>query len=172
MTQPVEQTPTTSPKWANVSTLLTTLYETVDQLEGMFPGRKFTPDWHLVGSIGEVIAAYMFDLSLFSNSYAGHDAESQDGTLVQIKFTQGNRAAAIRSEPVHLIVLRLTHERDVEIVYNGPGSQPWNTAGKRQSNGQRCMNLSRLRKLNASVAVSAQLPLINTLDLKDSPHER
>ena len=171
MSPPVKKTPTTFEMWARVSTLLTTLYETVDELEDMFPGQKFTPDGHLVGSIGEVIAAYMFDLSLFPNSYAGHDAETKDGKLVQIKFTQGNSSVAIRSEPDHLVVLRLTSERDVEVVFNGPGSEPWNTAGKRQSNGQRSMNLSRLRKLNVTVDVSAQIPIINRLDLKERPHD-
>ena len=29
------------------------LYRLIDELEQMFPGRHFTPDGHLVGSIGE-----------------------------------------------------------------------------------------------------------------------
>ena len=33
------------------------IYRAVDALEQRHPGRKFTPDGHLVGSIGEVIAA-------------------------------------------------------------------------------------------------------------------
>ncbi len=32
-------------------------YSIVDRLEELFPGRRFTTDGHLVGSIGEVLAA-------------------------------------------------------------------------------------------------------------------
>ncbi|WP_408860888.1 DUF6998 domain-containing protein [Acidiphilium sp.] len=31
------------------------IYEAVAELERQYPGRKFTPDGHLVGSIGEVV---------------------------------------------------------------------------------------------------------------------
>jgi hypothetical protein len=33
------------------------IYRAVEELEAAYPLRKFTPDGHLVGSIGEVIAA-------------------------------------------------------------------------------------------------------------------
>jgi hypothetical protein len=33
------------------------IYRAVQELEERYPGRKFTPDGHLVGSIGEVVAA-------------------------------------------------------------------------------------------------------------------
>ena len=33
------------------------IYRAVEELEALYPGRKFTPDGHLVGSIGEVVAA-------------------------------------------------------------------------------------------------------------------
>jgi hypothetical protein len=33
------------------------IYQATAELEALYPGRKFTPDGHLVGSIGEVIAA-------------------------------------------------------------------------------------------------------------------
>ena len=44
-------------EWSEVGSLLGDLYRIVDRLEGLFPGRKFTPDGHLVGSIGEAHAA-------------------------------------------------------------------------------------------------------------------
>jgi len=44
--------------------LIKRLYEIVAELESLYPGRKFTPDGHLVGSIGEVIAAHNYDLIL------------------------------------------------------------------------------------------------------------
>jgi hypothetical protein len=41
------------------------IYRAVAELEKLYPGRKFTPDGHLVGSIGEVIAAEHFGLTLY-----------------------------------------------------------------------------------------------------------
>ncbi len=40
-----------------IPSLVQELYSIVDRLEELFPGRRFTPDGHLVGSIGEVLAA-------------------------------------------------------------------------------------------------------------------
>ena len=37
--------------------LVQQLYTTVKALEDMFPGRHFTPDGHLVGSLGECLRA-------------------------------------------------------------------------------------------------------------------
>lgn len=52
---------------------------------GIVCGRKFTPDGHLVGSIGEAMAAHMFDLRLLPAATPKHDATTADGrTFVQI----------------------------------------------------------------------------------------
>jgi hypothetical protein len=55
------------------------IYEAVAELEARYPGRKFTPDGHLVGSIGEVIAAEALGLTLHPASYPGHDAFDANG---------------------------------------------------------------------------------------------
>ncbi len=83
--------------------LVAELYQIVGHLESYFPGRRFTPDGHLVGSLGEVLAAYHYDLELLPASTETHDAVARDGTMVQIKATQG-RSVGIRSEPQHLLV--------------------------------------------------------------------
>ncbi len=46
-----------------VPALIVQLYQTVRALNKLFPDRPFTPDGHLVGSIGEVIAADTYDLT-------------------------------------------------------------------------------------------------------------
>ena len=80
--------------WSEVPALLGNLYCIVARLEALFPGRKFTPDGHLVGSIGEAMAAHMFDLHLLSAAEPQHDATTaNDQTRVQIKLTQGKRAS-------------------------------------------------------------------------------
>ena len=55
---------------AKMRTLIRQLYAVVSELEKEFEGRRFTPDGHLVGSIGEVVAAYAFGLKLLPASNA------------------------------------------------------------------------------------------------------
>jgi hypothetical protein len=76
--------------WQEVKRLLEDLCAASERLEALFPGRKFTLDGHLVGSIGEAVVAYMFDLNLARSSSQGHDAYAPDGRQVEIKFTQGH----------------------------------------------------------------------------------
>jgi len=101
----------------------------------MFPVRKFTLDGQLVGSIEEVVAAYMFDLELNPASTLAHDANSPDVKNVEIKLTQG-RSVAVRHEPDYLIVMHRPKDGPVRVVYNGPGAPVWTEAGTKQRNGQ------------------------------------
>ena len=126
------------------------LYKITNELESSYPGRKFTIDGHLVGSIGEVIVAEHYGLELLRNSTETHDAVSTDGKYVQIKATQINRIA-ISSEPDYLIVIKLFSNGFWEEVYNGPGKPVWDNAGKMQKNGQRPVSLSKLKSLMISV---------------------
>ena len=144
-----------------VPALVRGLYRITTQLEKLFPGRHFTPDWHLVGSIGEVLAAHRYGLVLLPASAEVHDAKAPDGRLVQVKATQ-TRRLALSSEANHLLVLRLLPSGDVEEVYNGPGAPPWKNAGKLQKNGQRQIALSCLRQLMSAVPRGARLKQLAT----------
>ncbi len=77
------------------------LYKILRELEDLFPGRHFTPDGHLVGSIGEVLAEHEYNLELLPASAETHDAVSLCGRMVQIMATQG-KSVDIRAEPEHL----------------------------------------------------------------------
>jgi hypothetical protein len=132
------------------------LYGVVAELESAFPGRKFTPDGHLVGSIGEVLAAHRYALTLLPTSSERHDARSPDGRLVQIKATQV-KSVGLRSEPDHLLVLKLEPDGSAREVFNGPGHLAWRNAGKMQKNGQRPISLSKLSRLMVEVKSSDQL---------------
>ena len=126
------------------------LYRITAELEERYPGRHFTPDGHLVGSIGEVYAAEKYGLTLLEASSEKHDARSADGRLIQIKITQTDRVS-IYSEPDYLIVMKMDRNGDIEEIYNGKGAAPWNHAGKLQKNGQRTISLNRLVSLNEDV---------------------
>lgn len=126
------------------------LYRITNELEKEYPGRTFTIDGHLVGSIGEVIVAENYGLELLPNSTETHDAVSPDGKYVQIKATQIKRIA-ISSEPEYAIVIKMFPDGSWEEVYNGPGNLVWDNAGKIQKNGQRPISLSKLKSLMTSV---------------------
>src|SRR5947207_12082975 len=100
--------------------LIRQLYSVVAELQSLYPGRPFTPDGHLVGSIGEVLAQSLYDLQLLPCSTADHDAVTRDGRKVQIKATQTDRVS-LYSRPDHLLVLRLLRDGSTEEVFNGPG---------------------------------------------------
>ena len=145
--------------WGAVVRHLDSLYSAVDSLERQFPGRKFTPDGHLVGSVGEVVAAYMFDLSLNPASTAGHDAIAPDGRRVEVKLTQGG-AIGLREEPEHLIVLQRPKGRVIRVVYNGPGGRVWEKAGRMQRNGQRRIALTTLLRIAEFIGNDDRLPVV------------
>lgn len=130
--------------------LIQELYSIVNRLEGKYKGRKFTLDGHLVGSIGEVLASYYYDLELLPASTEAHDAITKDNSLVQIKATQG-RSIGIRSQPNHLIVIKILKSGSIEEIYNGPGELAWKHVGKMQKNGQCSITLSKLKNLMEKV---------------------
>lgn len=144
------------PSVAIVPALVRRLYQLVGELEAAFPGRRFTPDGHLVGSVGEVLAAHFYNLQLFRGSSECHDARTSDGRNVQIKATQASRVA-LRSEPDYLLVLRLVNDGSFEEIYNGPGNLPWQRCGGRGSNGQRQISLSSLRRIMRNVSAEDRL---------------
>jgi hypothetical protein len=125
------------------------IYEAVAELEAIFPGRKFTADGHLVGSLGEVIAAEELKLTLHPSSYAGHDAFDANGD-VQIKMTgQTGKSVSLYATCQRLVVLKVVSPHEAEIIYDGPGEPAWTATGRMGKNGQRVISLTRLRAIDA-----------------------
>jgi hypothetical protein len=137
--------------------LIKDLYRLVGELEAMFPGRHFTPDGHMVGSIGECLAAYYYNLELLPASSAGRDAVV-NGRDVEIKATQGT-AIGLRSCPEHLLVLKLDREGGFREIYNGPGRPVWELVAHkpRPSNGMYQIQLSHLKRLMGEMPENARI---------------
>lgn len=133
----------------------------VSELESEFPGRHFTLDGHLVGSIGEVMAAYYYGIELYKASSERHDGIVDDRE-VQIKITQQDDIV-INAEPDYLLVLYLTRKGDVYEVYNGPGKEPWNSASKRDSHNNRHMRVNKLMELDAVVKDENRIIALNPI---------
>lgn len=134
------------------SELIHRLYAVVTELEQMFPSRPFTPDGHMVGSIGECLVADAFNLELMPPSNEGFDAKDSSGRRVEIKATQSSRVA-FRSCPPFTIIIQIHKDGSFDTCYNGPGKLIWDTfEGKeRPSNGQYSIAISRVRELNERV---------------------
>lgn len=142
---------------SNIAKKIREIYKITNELEEMYPGRHFTPDGHMVGSIGEVIAAEEYGLELFEASHPVHDAKTKDGKQVQIKATQGDKIA-ISECPEYLIVLKIHRDGGFEEVYNGSGDIAWGLVGKRQKTGQCHVSLAKLRAAMVEIPERDRIP--------------
>lgn len=132
--------------WVGLPVEVAAIYRAAATLSARYPGRPFTPDGHLVGSIGEVVAAEALGLTLHKPGHPGHDACDADGRDVQIKTTAG-RKVSLYATCDRLVVLQVVSPEEAEIVYNGPGAPAWEQAGKAGKNSQKVISLHRLRKI-------------------------
>ena len=138
------------------------LYRITAELEEKYPGRRFTLDGHLVGSIGEVLAAYYYGIDLYTASTEVHDGIIHDRE-VQIKITQQD-SIQISAEPDYLIVLYLTKKGQVFEVYNGPGKEPWDSASKKDSHNNRHMRVNRLMELDMKVSSEKRITALQHIE--------
>ncbi len=139
----------TTEKMERIKDKIQQLIQIVNELEDDFPGRHFTLDGHLVGSIGEVMASYYYGIALYTASMPKHDGEV-DGKKVQIKITQQD-SIIIGEEPDYLLALYLSKKGEVYEVYNGPGKAPWESAGIKDSHNYRHMRVNKLMELDKEV---------------------
>jgi hypothetical protein len=141
-----------------VPALIAQLFQTVRALHKLFPGRPFTPDGHLVGNIGEVIAAYTYDLTLENCSNPGFDAKTQTLQTVEIKLTGGD-SVSVSSEcnpPQFLIVLKLSRNSGFTEIYNG--EFPFELWKRKSASKRKVVNLrlNELKKLKPAQILSTK----------------
>ena len=153
----------------NLKYRINDLLAIVSELEDAFPGRKFTLDGHLLGSIGEVMASHYYGIELYPNSNKLYDGVV-NGKEIQIKITQGT-SVDIVGVPEYLIVLFLCKkEAKVYEVYNGPGRIVVEGT-KPTKSGWYNRSLVRLSKLDKELEGDDRLAQVNTID-KWSPSIR
>lgn len=138
------------------------LFDIVSELEEGFPGRYFTLDGHLLGSIGEVLSVYYYGIQLFKASEETHDG-IVDGKKVQIKITQQDNIM-ISSEPEYLIVLYLTKDGKTYEVYNGPAKEPWENIRNKDSHNNKHLRVNKLMELDAAVNPADRIIAKNHID--------
>jgi hypothetical protein len=138
-----------------VPALVGDLLRTTKRLNAMFKGRPFTPDGHLVGSIGEVVAEYVYELNLAPPSTPGVDAYTLDGQSVQIKLT-GEKGTSFgirwsnsrRTPSAHLLLCLQLTSHGFQEIYNGPFPVQLLEGRKDSSNGQLALSISKLKANN------------------------
>ena len=69
-----------------LSSLMRQQQELIEKFNGLSPGRHFTADGHLIGSIGEMIAAHEHGLTLAPASTRGWDATRVVGAVANAAF--------------------------------------------------------------------------------------
>jgi hypothetical protein len=131
--------------------LLAQIYSAVAELETMFPGRHFTPDGHMVGSIGEAIAAYHYGIDLHRPGHKVFDGR-KNGKQIQIKTTQRN-GVDLKHGTGTLLVLKLEQNGDFKEIYNGNADRVWKSLAHRPVTdaGEIHITLNKLRALQREV---------------------
>ena len=151
--------------WGIVLQEIKNIYVSVDKLSNQFSGRHFTPDGHLVGSIGEVVASYVFELVLAKASNSSCDAiDRKTGRPVEIKCTQVKRVSFYDCDLLtNVIVLTINKDRTFECVFNGLFSDLSNYLGKKQKNGQRTISVIKLKEIQKTVSPENMIEQIHPL---------
>ena len=135
------------------------LVKIVNALEKVYPGRHFTLDGHLVGSMGEVLAEYYYGVELYPASTPKHDGRV-NGKDVQIKATQRD-VVLLGEEPDYLLVLYLANTGAAFEVFNGPGKLAWDSVENKDKRGYKHLRVNKLMELDAEVKDADRIPQVN-----------
>jgi hypothetical protein len=137
---------------SNIAEALKLIFHGIRQLKRAFPGKEFTIDGRLVGDIGEVIAALEYDIELFDVLRKGHDGQTPEGRLVQVKATFKD-SLTFKSVPDYYLGLKLHEGGTYEEIYNGPGKVIYEKYKHRRGIGKELLSFPNtdLRQLSASI---------------------
>ena len=147
--KPVRKRPTNDEALAQVPGLIRQLHSTLEELAFLFQ-RHLSPHGYLDQKIGEIIAAYIYDLELTANHNDFSEAKSSDGRTVQVRCTRAQASretVPLKDVGEHLLVLQLWGHEVIEI-YNGPLEPIWAAARRVQKDGKRRISMGRLRGYN------------------------
>lgn len=142
---------------AKLGSIIAELQQIVDKLQAAYPGRKFTLDGHIIGSIGEVWAANKFGLALKEHSFKGYDAVAPDGKPVEIKTARNSKQinfSATESDNLlaeRLIVVKISPELEISTIYDGPALPVWEAANEDKKRGRRTISVNKVIELQRSL---------------------
>jgi hypothetical protein len=141
----------------SLAELIADLYKIVEDLSKKYPGRKFTPDGHLMGSIGEAVAKEVYGVKLVSASTKDHDG-FLNGKTVQIKLTAGIKIQTTHTSDYadKLIVLRLNKETGFTEKFAGDFPVDFINSKKLTSHKYHQCSVAALEQLNTHTIEQVQ----------------
>jgi len=142
-----------------IARALESIFSGISHLQDSFPGRQFTIDGRLVGDIGEVIAAMIYEIELDEVSQHTHDGTTSNGGRVQIKATFQD-ALTFKSVPEYYLGIKINSDGTFEEIYNGPGQSIFDHYAHRSGIGEKLLRFSnaQLKKLASRVPDNQRIP--------------
>lgn len=127
------------------------LHKIVESLNQKFP-KKFTLDGRLVGDLGEVVAAEIYDIALYDKVKKYYDGETSDNKLVQIKVTFKDHLT-FNHCPDYYLGLKFKANGDFEEIFNGRGEDIKEAYKHRKDIGKKLLSfpIRELKKLSENV---------------------
>jgi hypothetical protein len=143
----------------SIAEALKLIFQGISQLKKAFPNKEFTIDGRLVGDIGEVIASLEYDVELFDVLRKGHDGQTTDGRLVQVKATFKD-SLTFKSVPDYYLGIKLYEDGRYEEIYNGPGKVIYEKYKHRSGIGKELLSFPNvdLKQLSATIPGNARIP--------------
>lgn len=132
------------------------LHDSVATLKNIFPSKKdgFTLDGRLVGDIGEVVAEELFQIKLHEKLEHHYDAVTtyEPFLKVQIKATF-KESLTFNHNPDYFIGIKLCHNGNYSVIYNGPGKYISEAFKHRKGLGEQLLSFSikRLKEIDAEI---------------------
>lgn len=145
----------------------------VENLCAAYPKKRFTLDGRLVGDIGEVLVEDAYDLELFEDVKKHHDAEANDGRLVQIKATMKQSLTFPADHvPNYYLGVQIHSDGTFTEIFNGPGATAWEAVKGRATpkTNLHSVSLNALKKLQAKVPAGDKIPLRSNKRLQRTPN--
>lgn len=142
------------------------LLEITQRLRNTYPFKNFTLDGKLVGDIGEVLCAELYDLRLYSENAVIHDGEEKTSKRkVQIKssFNYNSYFPFGKDRmPDYFLSVNINEEGEIEELYNGSGEFVYNEYIKKNKlkpykNSYYSLSAGILKKLNEVVPLEEKI---------------
>ncbi|WP_304524965.1 hypothetical protein [Halomonas sp. I5-271120] len=140
------------PTRQEIAKSLESIFSGISHLNESFPDRQFTIDGRLVGDIGEVIAAMVYEIDLDEVSQHTHDGTASNLGRVQIKATFQD-ALTFKTVPEYYLGIKINRDGTFEEIYNGPGQPIFDHYAHRSGIGEKLLRFpnAQLKELSAKV---------------------
>lgn len=140
------------PRRQEIAKALESIFYGISHLKDSFPGREFTIDGRLVGDIGEIIAALVYEIDLDEVSQPAHDGTISGGGRVQIKATFQD-ALTFKTVSEYYLGIKINRNGSFEEIYNGPGQPIYDHYSHRAGIGEKLLRFpnSQLKALSERI---------------------